>query len=81
VWWAGARAQDGSAAASPPGEPLELERVVSCASAESMVPELALPAPISKFETELPDHEALGARAVSALGFALNCMISNPSAR
>jgi len=54
---------------------------VSCASAESMVPELALPAPISKFETELPDHEALGARAVSALGFALNCMISNPSAR
>ncbi len=43
-----------------------MERVMSVTSAESTVPELALPEPISKFETDMPDHEALGARTAPA---------------
>lgn len=42
--------------------PLDMDRVVSCTSVESSVPELALPEPISKYETDPPDCEPLGAR-------------------
>ena len=41
--------------------PLDMDRVVSCTS-ESSVPELALPEPISKYESDPPDCEPLGAR-------------------
>ncbi|KAK9836955.1 hypothetical protein WJX81_002590 [Elliptochloris bilobata] len=38
---------------------LDVERVVSCTSAESPVPELALPEPISKYENDPPECEPL----------------------
>ncbi len=56
----------GSAATSPTGtlahgqrSAAEIERVVSCTSAESFVPELQLPEPISKYESDAGDSETL----------------------
>ena len=46
----------------PRPAPLDMERVVSCTSVESSVPELALPEPVSKYETDPPDCEPLSAR-------------------
>lgn len=56
----------GSAATSPTGTlasgqraATDIERVVSCTSAESSVPELQLPEPISKYESDPGDSETL----------------------
>ncbi len=58
----------------PRPAPLDMERVVSVASAESFVPELALPEPISKYESDPPGCEPLGARpAALAAVWAVTC--------